>query len=218
MQPINFSTQKTARYFQCGELDQNTSEVWIILHGYGHLPAYFSRKFNPLFETRKACYIFPEGLHRFYLEGNSGKVGASWMTRESRETDIEDNFYLLENLMSEVKKKTKQSFRLIVLGFSQGAATALNWLIRTSLKIDQMIIWAGSIPPEIDYKAHRERLLKSTFRVFLGDKDAFFDKENENKIFGPLVEAQIPVDIYRFAGGHDLPEEALLTLHHQLIQ
>ncbi len=218
MQEVKFSIQKTARYFQFGELDGNTTEVWIVLHGYGHLPEYFSRKFTPLFEARKACYIFPEGLHRFYLEGNSGKVGASWMTRESRETDIADNIYLLENLMSEIRKKTKQSFRLILLGFSQGAATAMHWLVKTAVKIDQMIIWAGSIPPEIDYKAHRERLLGPKLKVFLGNEDEFFDQDNENKIFGPLLEAQIPVDIYRFEGGHDLPREAMLNLHNQLIQ
>jgi predicted esterase len=218
MKEIHLAVQKTARYFQFGELDSNTKEVWIVLHGYGHLPAYFSRKFTPLFETRKACFIFPEGMHRFYLEGNSGKVGASWMTRESRETDINDNFHLLEHVIANIHLKTGQPFKLILFGFSQGAATAINWLVRTSQKIDQMVIWAGSVPPEIDYSAHRERLMNSDFKVFLGDKDEFFDKDNENKIFGPLLEAQIPVDIYRFSGGHDLPEEALLNLHNQLIQ
>ena len=33
----------------------------------------------------------PEGLSRFYLEGFSGKVGATWMTREDRLNDI-DNY------------------------------------------------------------------------------------------------------------------------------
>ena len=34
--------------------------------------------------------IAPQGLHKFYLEGTSGRVGASWMTKENREDDIKN--------------------------------------------------------------------------------------------------------------------------------
>ncbi len=72
---------KTARYFQNGELNQSTSEVWIVCHGYGQLANFFLRKFD-LLNSNTTCIIAPEGLHRYYLEGSAGRVGASWMTKE----------------------------------------------------------------------------------------------------------------------------------------
>ena len=39
-------------------------------------------------------------MHRFYLEGSSGRVGASWMTKEAREDDKKENqtnYFVLGN-------------------------------------------------------------------------------------------------------------------------
>ena len=80
------------RFYQNDITDKK--EILIALHGYGQLGQFFFRKFSAI--EKKIGIVIPEGPHRFYLEGSSGRVGASWMTREWRETDIAENTqYLL---------------------------------------------------------------------------------------------------------------------------
>ena len=66
----------------------DSKNVLYVLHGYGQLSRFFIRKFSALQE--RYTIVAPEGMHRFYLEGSSGRVGASWMTKEDRLTDIND--------------------------------------------------------------------------------------------------------------------------------
>ena len=40
--------------------------------------------------------------------------------------------------------------RIVVLGFSQGTATVCRWLAASDLRADQIVLWAGGIPPELD--------------------------------------------------------------------
>ena len=83
------------RYFQ-NDLE-GKKQILIALHGYGQLGQYFYRKFNSL--EADFGLVVPEGPHRFYLEGSSGRVGASWMTKEWREQDIQENNSYLKQLI-----------------------------------------------------------------------------------------------------------------------
>src|SRR5690242_15478023 len=77
----------SARYFKLGEINEHTTEVWFVLHGQGQLAEFFIQKFKML-EDQNICVIAPEGLSRYYLEGYTGRVGATWMTKENRLMDI----------------------------------------------------------------------------------------------------------------------------------
>ena len=114
---IDFTYQ--ARYHQLGELNTKTKHLIFALHGYGQQSKYFIRKFRSLVEYG-ICIIAPEGLNRFYLEGYSGRVGATWMTKEDRETDILNYLRYLNAIYAQL---TTHSVKVTILGFSQGAAT-----------------------------------------------------------------------------------------------
>src|SRR5690554_3872961 len=43
-------------------------------------------------------------MHRFYRKGTQGRVGASWMTKEARLDDIEDNHKYLDKLAEHLLK------------------------------------------------------------------------------------------------------------------
>uniref|UniRef100_UPI0040490757 hypothetical protein n=1 Tax=Fluviicola sp. TaxID=1917219 RepID=UPI0040490757 len=43
-------------------------QVIYVLHGYGQLVSFFKRKFNS-FQLSNTLFVFPEGMHRFYLQG-----------------------------------------------------------------------------------------------------------------------------------------------------
>ena len=97
MKEQTIETKKTARYYTLGTLSENTKTVWFVCHGYGQLANYFLRNFK-LLENEKTFVISPEGFHRYYLNGFSGRVGASWMTKEDRLNDIADYVAYLDQL------------------------------------------------------------------------------------------------------------------------
>ena len=104
MKESGISFQFKARYYTLGDLRPSTSKIWFVLHGYGQLSKFFISKFKILADTG-VHVIAPEGLSKFYLEdittrANSGnnRVGATWMTRENRLTDIENYLTYLSNV------------------------------------------------------------------------------------------------------------------------
>src|SRR5690606_41470350 len=102
---------KSARYETFGNISKADTIVFA-LHGYGQLVSYFIKKFNTL-NPEKYFIVAPEGLHRFYLNGSSGRVGASWMTKEDRENDIKDYINYLNHLWDSIQ--TEKKFDTIVL-------------------------------------------------------------------------------------------------------
>ena len=126
MEEVRIAVARTARVFCIGPPIASASRVLYALHGYGQLPAYFLRKFEPLAEAGWTV-VAPEGLHRFYTEGTSGRVGASWMTREDRATDIGD--YLAYLAQVQERFPLPSNGRAVLLGFSQGVATAARWAV-----------------------------------------------------------------------------------------
>lgn len=111
--------QQQAKFCTLGELRPNTPAIWIVAHGYGQLPQYFIRHFEVLADAGHFI-VAPGGLSRFYLNGLSGRVGGSWMTREDRQNDI-DNYI---KYFSAIYKKNIQGHPapLKLLGFSQGVS------------------------------------------------------------------------------------------------
>mgnify|MGYP005635791035 FL=1 len=76
--PIEYkiSVSKTARYYLLEP--EKIKSVLLVVHGYRQLAESFIKKFEPLL-NEGVMVIAPEGLHRFYIEGYTGDVGASWM-------------------------------------------------------------------------------------------------------------------------------------------
>ena len=136
MQFEHFLVQRQMRYTVFPETPTKGKTLVIVLHGYGQLTEFFSKKFQEL--GNEFVVICPEGMHRFYLEGTSGRVGASWMTKEWREQDIIENINALNGLVESIVKQL-EPVKIIVVGFSQGVATAARWIQNSVVKIDKFI-------------------------------------------------------------------------------
>ena len=138
------SSTKSYRYETLNE-EKRPTKVIYALHGYGQLARYFIQKLENLNDY---LIVAPEGMHRFYLKGSNGRVGASWMTKEAREMDIADNIQFLNELDSKISHEYSIQER-ILLGFSQGGATAIRWKLNTNNPFDKTIIWASDFPPDM---------------------------------------------------------------------
>ena len=136
--------EQTARWFHIGEDHSSASTIVIVLHGYGQHPAYMLESLKPL-ERLGLSILAPEGLSRFYIKGTDGRVGASWMTRDERLSDIEDHINYLNHWWDALN--TKPDAKIIVVGFSQGVATASRWLA-SGFQANSVILHSGTIPTE----------------------------------------------------------------------
>jgi predicted esterase len=199
----NILISKTARLATFGNVE--TAQTLIIaLHGYGQLVPYFIRKFHQIDSTRNFV-VAPEGLHRFYLNGTSGRVGASWMTKEARLDDIEDNIKYLNQVYA-VYNQNHTFQKVIVLGFSQGAATAARWIENTDFKIDAFIQWAGVFPPDLEINASNSKWQSLKHFYVVGNQDPYF-AENSSDEYNQsawLKKHNFHPETITFDGKHDV--------------
>lgn len=193
-----------ARYFTHG--NPQASHLVIALHGYGQLASYFIRKFESL-DPEQYYVVVPEGLHRFYLEGTSGRVGASWMTKENRLTDIDNYLNYLDQLFSELTSQTGY-LKKTLLGFSQGGATASRLIQSDRVQFDQFILWASVFPPDMDV-SHSPAFTRQKNYLVIGSQDPYYSGEDIVKEKERLVEAGLNPDLINFDGKHTIDPETL---------
>ncbi len=200
MQERFLRVPRTARYHVLGELEA-APELWIVLHGYGQLARYFLNNFEGIQEGR--CIVAPEALSRFYLDDAHTRVGATWMTREDRLHEIDDQIDHLDALAAVLRKEIMPGATINVLGFSQGVATASRWATRGNTQLSKLVLWSGSIPPELD----RDTLLAwraIAVELVLGDKDEFAGPGELDAASLRLEQAGVTHHKHLFHGTHRL--------------
>jgi predicted esterase len=211
----HFQTQRTARYQLIGSTGPEVDHLFFALHGYGHLSKYFARMFEGL-DSVKTLVVVPEGLHRFYLDKEEHKrVGASWMTREDRLNDIADLVLFLDGLHEAMLNECPNVKRLSILGFSQGTATATRWAVKGKIDTNDLILWAGWFPPDLEQR-ELEILKKINLIVALGDQDEYITEEMFTDNIEKLLEVGLNPQLIRFNGMHEIPRTALLELRKSL--
>lgn len=183
---------RSARYYVLGGDDTGTppTEVWIALHGYGQLAGRFVRHLRPIAAPARLV-VAPEALNRFYVPGTGGtrnhaaaRVGATWMTREDREREIADQRGYLDAVLADVLARWPGAPRprLVVLGFSQGVATAVRWMARDGVRADRLVAWGGTLPAELD---------AATVAVHLAGRGTFVSGRADELLPPAGVEAEL---------------------------
>jgi predicted esterase len=205
---------RTARYFTLGD-EEDPTEVWVVLHGYGQLAGRFAERFQPLLESGRRLVVAPEGLSRFYVEGKGGpdsRVGASWMTREDRLAEIDDYLRFLDAVHDDVLARLPRGrVRLTALGYSQGAATAARWALRGRARVDRLVLWAGLLPPDVEPGAAADRLNALDLAVIAGESDEWV-MAGLPIMEAALEEAGVRYRLIKFPGGHQLDESTLRSV------
>lgn len=207
IQSHHIQTTKTARYFVLGDLE-TAHHIWVVLHGYGQSAERFLTKFEGL-QNSNTAIIAPEGLHRFYTKGVSGDVGASWMTKDDRETDIVDYVNFLNLLISNVIKPHQT---LEVLGFSQGAATACRWLASGKVRPRNLILWAGMMPTDVDLSEGIDHLRKINLIVAFSKTDQYRTDDLWFSHLNQLKKNKLRFAEFEYEGGHRVVSSELLRL------
>jgi len=197
---------RTARYHVLGDA-QKAKRIWIVLHGYGQLARYFLNKFEGL--GTDLLIVAPEGLSRFYTDVSHQRVGATWMTREDRDHEIVDHVEYLDTLVAEIQKEALPDATWGVLGFSQGVATACRWLMRGNTKVDNVLLWGGQLPPDMDRARIMERFTGMHVQLVHGTDDKLVPATVTDLSLQTLKAAGVRATVVKYEGGHDLEQVTL---------
>ena len=200
------------RFYALGVPGPSIKKIWFVLHGHGHLAQFFIKKFEIL-DDGNNLVIAPEGLNRYYLQGFSGKVGSTWMTKEDRLTDIGNYIRFLDTVYSAVVNFKDLNPEIITfLGFSQGAATVSRWAIQGSVHFDRLILWSGIYPPDMDFDLANKILSRKKVITVFGQSDEFLTEERWKEFL--LLEKKLGIETQKisFQGGHEINEPTLQSL------
>jgi predicted esterase len=215
MKQLTLQIPRTAHYTQLGEFTHNTKTVWLVCHGYGQLAPYFAQHFNQL-DPETNVIIAPEGISKLYLQGFSGRVGASWMTKEHRLDEIQDYITYLDLLLWKISREAPQTFRLNILGFSQGAATVCRWVAASKVNCDKLVLWAGHFPEDVEVPESLTTNVKKIYLVY-GDQDDFITPEKVKDQEHVFKNLNFNYQLIRFNGKHELNNTVLQQLQDEVL-
>ena len=213
----HLATTRTGRIDVRGPEDlAAVRSLWLVLHGYGQLARDFLGGFEAIDDGTR-LFVAPEALSRFYDTGASrsshaeARVGASWMTREDREHEIDDTLAWLQQAHAAFASELGAGIPLTLLGFSQGAAAASRWVARGGVRPARLICWGAGIAPELALDAESP-LGRTPCTLVVGTRDQFVPAERVEAERARLAAAGHPARFVSFEGGHRLDHETLRML------
>lgn len=207
----HLTVPRTARYITQGEIE-SAEEVWFVLHGYSMLAASFLRWFEPVARPGRLL-VAPEALSRaYYEEKGARRVGASWMTKEDRDAEIEDYVRYLDLVAARVLAGVPGPPRIEVHGFSQGTATACRWVAFGNHAVSRLMLWCGLVPPDLPLDRYGPLLTRSGLELAFGGKDTFIPPADVDREQARLAAAGLTPHIHRFDGGHRVDRSTLVSL------
>jgi predicted esterase len=202
---------RTARYHLLAPAEGRVREAWFLLHGYGQLAA-------PFLDSLAACaapgrlLVAPEALSRFYLRRGTGEVGANWMTKAERASEIRDNVRYLDQLAALLQAEHGGALALAAFGFSQGGATAARWALLGSTAPARVTLWGCPLPPDLALEPLAERARRVRWTFVLGDADATIERPAWEAGLARLRTHGVEPEVLTFPGGHELEPGLLARL------
>ena len=219
MQPIEnrLRVGRTARYFTIRGDGEHVRSVWYVLHGYRQLADRFIERFRPI-ASGERLIVAPEALNRFYLDddaslkahGPDSPVGATWMTRLERDAEIADYVAYLDAVDRALK--LPRGVRRVLLGFSQGSATAARWAMLGRRRVSRLVLWGGLFPVDPPLMDHVRRVRRLAPVIVRSEQDPSLPVERVDAELVRLATLGIAATAQRHAGAHTIGRDALVEL------
>jgi len=206
---------KTAHYYTLGEPGKHIRQLWLVCHGYGQLASTFIYKFEEIMDE-ETLVIAPEGLSRFYWKGLTGDVVASWMTKHDRLEEIADYSNYLQTLYNQFVPQLSENVQINLLGFSQGVATQCRWILNKKPNFHNLILWAGLLPEDLDYRPLEAYFASKQLYFVYGTADPLV-KDEYLQWQADFAKAQkLTYQLLTYDGKHTVDRSTLRKLAEQL--
>ena len=193
-------------------------ELWYVLHGYSMRAVPFLSDCRALDDGTRLV-VAPEALSRFYegslnaLSHRTAPVGASWMTRDERESEIGDYVSYLDDLHATIMSRLGgAALSITVLGFSQGGAAAARWVASGRVPAKRLVLWGSGLAPELDLESAQSPLRRVETVFVVGATDVFITPKIVDRELGRLRAAGFPFRFLSFEGGHRMDDVILREL------
>lgn len=212
----SIAVRRTALVASLGpEPGPGVREVWYVLHGQTQRAVTFLETARAI-DYGSRLLVAPEALNRHYhgpIAARDAPVGATWMTKSERESDIRDYVAYLDDvhvLMTE--RFGGQTPPVTILGFSQGGATAVRWAALGNVRAAHLLIWASSLPPDVDYRDLMARQGNLRVTYVAGTRDEYITPKILDAQHSILRAGGVPFDVVSFDGGHRLDDRPLKAI------
>ena len=204
---VSYQTINT--YSTLNHMTSTTKNVWIACHGIGFLSKYFISYFEEL-NPEDNYIIAPQAPSKYYQTKAYKYVGASWLTKENKEIEIENVLNYLDSVLE--KENLPEDKKIILMGFSQGVSIVTRWLVQRKIHCDHLVIHSGSIPLEFT-KENFSYLPNLKTTVIYGNKDEYL---NQDKLEDQLKYARNifpnPPEVIEFDGKHVVDKNSLAKI------
>lgn len=208
--------QRTARFHTLGQPGRQIRHLWYVLHGYGQLSAYFIRHFEAIVDA-ETLVVAPEGLSLFYLPPGWNRVGATWMTKEKRQSEIDDYIAFLDQVHASIQAQVPDDVTITVCGFSQGATTAWRWIRAGAITPQHLINWAGQLPEDKPENASF-RLPATHFYHVASSEDEYVNADDATKMQQHMRHLGQSLHAYHFDGNHRMDEATLQAINADILR
>ena len=191
MQPIAFTTARTAHYYSLGEPGPGIEHLWVCLHGHHQPVAGLAAQLVHL-DTPERLLILPEALSRHAQPETSGRSADAlgvWFAPHSVAADLADTTTYLDGLTDAIRARCPAGTPVTVLGYGHGAAAAVGWLAENHLPYERLILYAPVFSPEIDRRGLFGALSRRPVVVVSTTADSFTPEADGRALLQDLRDA-----------------------------
>lgn len=190
---------------------KTNTRVIIAIHGWtGNVNSL--KPLSKQWQFPKTTWIFIEGPYK------AKSKGFSWFKGNDQDGwEYEKSFDILNHTIQSLIEDGYQHKHIYMLGFSQGACLAMEFMIRQKFSIGGIIPISGFIKNKSYFKESKNILGKGTKILLLhGEKDNIVNVKESRIAFKLFVDLGYKTDIHFFKGGHKIPLKAKKLIQEKI--
>jgi len=190
---------------------KTNKRVIIAIHGWtGNVNSL--KPLSKQWQFAETTWIFTEGPY------NAKPNGFSWFKGNDEDGwRYDESFDILNHTIHSLIEDGYQHKHIYMLGFSQGACLAMEFMIRQKFSIGGIIPISGFIKNKSYFKESKNILSKDTQILLLhGEKDNIINAKESRLAFKIFVGLGYKTDIHVFKGGHKIPIKAKKLIQEKI--
>jgi predicted esterase len=134
------------------------------------------------------------------------------MTSADRLEEIADYARYLQGLHEYFRPMMPNVRAINLLGFSQGCATQVRWIMSAFPRFDHLVLWAGALPEDLDYRPHLHYFQEKRLFTVYGHADPFLTPDRLAMLQQYIERSGLTFHTLAFEGGHTIDRPTLARL------